>query len=370
MHLRPFSVLTCLVTSLLAPASAQLAPPLVPNWQFGALKLSGLVDVYADFAPNHPASRTIPFHNFDVRANSASLNMAKFALERDPAPFGFRADFGFGRAFELFNFQDAANGFNAMRYLPQAYFSFRPRNGAGLQLDFGKFYTSAGAELTETHLGWNYSRSLLYANGPYYHFGARLTKPLTKSWTAGVQLVNGWNNVKDTNAAKTLGLTSSFNLGKAAYSVNYYAGAEPTPTGNGMRHFIDQVFTLAPTNNLQLYLNFDYGHQALPNSQPALTWWGFATAARLALSKNWAISPRAEFFRDARGFITATPQNLKSFTITGERRLGDMFITRLEYRRDWSNQPVFERGALPGSFYHGDTFLIGMVTSFGPKPQP
>lgn len=32
-------------------------------------------------------------------------------------------------------------------------------------MDFGKFYTSAGAELTETHLNWNYSRSLIYANG-------------------------------------------------------------------------------------------------------------------------------------------------------------------------------------------------------------
>ena len=92
------------------------------------------------------------------------------------------------------------------KHVLQAYVSLKPTNWHGVQVDFGKFVTSAGAEVTETHLNWNYSRSLLFANGPYYHFGLRTTAPLSKNFTAGVQLVNGWNNVEDNNAAKTVGL--------------------------------------------------------------------------------------------------------------------------------------------------------------------
>ena len=40
-------------------------------------------------------------------------------------------------------------------------------------MDFGKFVTSAGAEVIESKDNWNYSRSLLFAYAiPYWHFGA------------------------------------------------------------------------------------------------------------------------------------------------------------------------------------------------------
>ena len=52
------------------------------------------------------------------------------------------------------------------------------RAGGGFQFDFGKFYTSAGAELTENNLTWTYGRGYLYTNGPYYHSGPA---PLSRS---------------------------------------------------------------------------------------------------------------------------------------------------------------------------------------------
>ena len=95
-------------------------------------------------------------------------------------------------------------GLEIYKHIFQAYVSLKPAKWHGFQVDFGKFVTSAGAEVTETHLNWNYSRALLFANGPYYHFGLRTTAPLSKNFTAGVQLVNGWNNVEDNNSAKTV----------------------------------------------------------------------------------------------------------------------------------------------------------------------
>lgn len=198
-----------------APSTPAPAPAKSP-WSMRPVNFSGVVDGYYNYAPNHPGSRNNLYRNFDTRANSFALNMGKLTLEHNADLVGFKLDLGIGRAMNIFNFQDTANGFNGLRYVPQAYVTFKPKQAKGLTIDFGKFYTSAGAELTETHLNWNYSRALLYANGPYYHFGLRTSMPINKNFTAGFQLVNGWNNVKDTNSGKTLGFTTALTFGKFA----------------------------------------------------------------------------------------------------------------------------------------------------------
>ena len=78
--------------------------------------------------------------------------------------------------------------------------SLKPPKAKGFELDFGKFVTSAGAEVIEAKDNWNYSRSLLFVNAiPYWHFGARTSLPVSKTETIGFQLVNGWNNITKNN---------------------------------------------------------------------------------------------------------------------------------------------------------------------------
>jgi len=187
-----------------SPSPADPAPSLLP----GKIQISGLLDGYYSFNNNHPASGFTTLRNFEVKSNQFALNMAKFSLTKAPEPVGFTLDVGFGRAWEVFHATDPA-GINNVRYIPQAFLSVKPKNWGGFQFDFGKFYTSAGAELTENTLTWSYGRGYLYTNGPYYHFGARATKPINEHFTVGLQLVNGWNNVEDNNSGKTIGLTTA-----------------------------------------------------------------------------------------------------------------------------------------------------------------
>ena len=89
-------------------------------------------------------------------------------------------------------------------------------------MDFGKFVTSAGAEVIEAKDNWNYSRSLLFVNAiPYWHFGARTSMPVSKTETIGFQLVNGWNNVSKSNGGVTGVFTSAFVKPKATWDLNY-----------------------------------------------------------------------------------------------------------------------------------------------------
>ena len=79
-----------------------------------------------------------------------------------------------------------------------------------------------------------------------------------------------------------------------------------------------------------------------------------------------AVSLRYERYHDRQGFITGQAQSLNSFTATGEYKWVKGLLSRLEYRRDWSDQPFFERG-FQGLSKNQDTLTLGLVAFFGPK---
>jgi hypothetical protein len=341
-------------------------PAPAPVWSVGPIDFSGLIDVYADKNFNNPASGFNGLRNFDLKANQFSLNMAKLSLEHGADPVGFRVDFGFGRAFETVHHSGEPNDApGIMRNVEQAYVSLKPPKAKGLQVDVGKFVTSAGAEVIETMSNWNYSRSLLFAWAiPYYHFGVRTSLPVGPHFTGGFQLVNGWNNVEDNNSGKTIGLNGTFTGKKVTWSHVYYTGPENGGSNKGWRQLYDTNLLLTPSDAFNAYINYDYGQNKSPGPGKA-HWTGIAAAAKMTKGML-SVIPRIEWFNDANGFSTGTTQKVKEFTLTGELKMKEGFFTRIEYRHDWSNEEFFERGST-GSSKHQDTVLIGFVAFFGPK---
>lgn len=335
------------------------------TWSAGPVDFSGLIDGYYSLNFNHPVARVNQLRNFDVKANRFSLNMAKLTIEHSADPVGFHADLGFGRAFDTIHTTETAPGI--FKNIEQAYVSFKPPQAKGLQVDLGKFVTSAGAEVIETNSNWNYSRSLLFALAiPYYHFGLRASMPVSKTFTAGVQLVNGWNNVEDNNTGKTIGLAGTITKSKFTWSHSYYFGPEKTDTNKGLRHLYDTTLLLSPSPKANFYINFDYGVDKKIDRGEG-RWAGIAGAARLQANSWFALSPRIEWFNDAGGFATGVAQHLKEFTMTTEFKLKDGLLFRPEYRRDWSDRRFFDRGATPAVQKNQDTVLMGFVAYFGPK---
>lgn len=343
------------------PAAPQGSAP--PTWSAGPINFSGAVDIYYTYNANHPASMTNGFYNFNSEANQFDLNLLKIALSHDADPVGFRIDLGYGNTMQLYSAFDNDGGFN--QYVEQAYLSWKPAGGKGFQADFGKFVTSAGAEVVENYTNWNYSRSILFAWAiPYYHTGLRLTLPTAGRVTLGFQAVNGWNNLRDNNSGKTIGATGAVNLGKGTWYLNYYAGPEAAGTNTGWRHLIDTTLSLTPVSQFSAYLNYDYGQDRSPGA--LAVWQGFAGAVHYQPDSHWGFTARGEWFQDRAGFSTGTAQKLKEVTFTGEYKLTEGLLTRAEYRHDWSDQLVFERALLPAFTNKQDTFTVGIIAFFGP----
>jgi len=243
----------------------------------------------------------------------------------------------------------------------------KPNHMHGTEIDYGQFVTSAGAEVIEANANWNYTRSILFAWAiPYYHFGIRTSTPITKSWSAGVQVVNAWNTVWGNNNMKNVGITSIVTMPKYTWSVNYYVGPNHFGTSEGKRNLLDSTLLLTPSSKVSIYVNGDYGRDNRIGGGYD-DWYGLAGAARFQLTKNIAISPRAEFFNDKTGFSTGTKQVLKEGTITLEYKYNDHLIARGEYRHDASDQKFFNRSSAGNPLVDAqNTLTLGIMAILGP----
>jgi hypothetical protein len=346
-----------------APAPAATPAPAPSPFTHWGTDFSFLFDGYTDVNFNHPDSGFNQLRNFDVRADTAHVNMGKITIDHGPAPVGFHLDVGFGQTFDMLH--SSSRDPNAWKYFEQAYISVKPKSWHGVEVDAGEFVTSAGAEVIETNQNWNYSRSLLFAWAiPYLHFGIRTTFPVGPHFTGGFQVVNGWNNIEPINSGKTYGVTGAYAWKKVTWSNVYYVGPEKYHTTAGLRHLFDTTVLVNASDKLSYYINFDYGRDK--NVGPgAASWTGLAGAARYALGKKYAIAGRLEFFDDKDGFSTGVPQTIKEATLTGEYKFNSWLMSRLEFRDDWSTQSFFEKGS--GTSKNQPTFLLGMVAFHGPK---
>ena len=356
------------------PAAAPApSPASSPTWSAGPIDFSGRVSAYYTFNANHPAGMNNQLYNFNTKANQFSLDMAEFNLSHTADPVGFELDLGFGRAFDIIAGSEQQP--SVFRNIRQAYVSFKPPKGKGLEIDFGKFVTSAGAEVIETDTNWNYSHSLLFAWAiPYYHFGVRTSLPMGKYFTGGFQVVNGWNNVEDNNSGKTIGLTGALVMKKFSWFTNYYAGPENAGTNKGWRNLFDTTLLLTPPGKVNAYINFDYAQNKLPVGVLTVTgkdigkWYGIAGALHVQATSKWAFTPRVEWFKDRDGLAIGGPsQDLKEVTLTGEYKMIEGLFGRFEYRRDWSNVPFFDKNSNPASHKNQDTLSLGILAFFGPK---
>jgi len=362
----PAEAAVATATSTATPATTGLAGLLGPT------TLSGFVDVYYGYNSNQPAGRTTAFRNFDINSGQFGLNMIELVADKAPdaaaSRVGYHIALGFGQAMNIVNSTEAGQfptESNFDQYLKEGYLEYLAPVGKGLQINVGKFVTPAGAEVIETKDNWNYSRGLLFALAiPYFHFGASAKYAFNPKFAVTGYLVNGWNNSIDNNSGKTTGFSAAWTpTAKLSLIQTYLVGPEQTDDNGNFRHLSDTVVTYTPNSKLSLMANYDYGRDHLTGAFSSAHWSGIAGYVKYAPTANWAVAARGEYFSDNGGTQTGTPQELKEFTLTLQRMLASKIITRLEFRRDMSNQNVFpyRTGLLKDA---QNTVTLGMVYAF------
>ena len=347
-----------------APAAAAPAGP-SPKFTFG-----GLVDTYYLYNFTPPSGdNSLQFPGpvagvgraFDTNANSFTLALAKLTMNASLDPVSFQLDMGYGSVGTIIN--NSIDGLPSMAaqtgnnfLIEQAYGEIAlPGN---LTLDFGKFTTTAGAEVIEANKNWLYSRSLLFNAIPLLHTGVRAGLKVSDQLSLQASVVNGWNNDPDLNAWKTIGLSASVTASPMLSGVlTTYFGKEGQPqpatgaTPNDLRFLLDLVVAATINSQFGLNLNVDYIKAFDDISSDYQV--GAALMGRYVVSDHFNVAARGEFLAThydniQMSGVSATVKQGEGTVMVGID-VGKNFELRPEVRADFAgevmSQKILEGGA-------------------------
>jgi hypothetical protein len=326
-----------------APAPA--APP-AKTWK-DLLTVEGLVDTYYLYNFTGSNSTTNPSftRQFDTYSNSFTLNYAKVGLGVAAEPVGLRLDLGYGATGSIINSAVPPGdvpgaAFPVAGYLvQQAYVSVAPV--AGLTLDFGKFVTTAGAEVIEANKNWMYSRSLLFFNIPLLHNGLRVTYKATDALILQASVVNGWNGtgiLPDNNKDKTFGVSINYTVpgvGTNIIATGYFGKEAPGVPGAatpGDTRVVADLVVAHTIGNLGLNLNVDYVNDKAAAIDNFI---GIAPMVHFVINDNLTFSARAEYTKNG-------PLKIYEGTANIGIPFGGRFEARLELREDHASVESFD----------------------------
>ena len=378
------------------------APSILPTQLPGGATLNYMFDGYYGYDFNHPIGRIQYLRAYDVLSNAFSVNQADVVFDLDPdvaagRRYGVRLDLQFGQATATLQGNPANEARpDIYRNIFQAYGTYVVPVGKGLTVDFGKWSSSLGIEGNYTKDQVNYSRSFFFDYLPFYHMGVRASYKVNDKLSANYWIVNGTDQTEPTNSYKDelFGFTAQPTK-NISWTMNYYVGQDHpdvaaatnctvplqpglclqpiNPAPDGKAHIFDSYVTWNATPKLSMSAEGDYvvsREWANPkpgeSSAPSLVAGGVAYA-RYQWRPKMALGGRFEYFDDRNGLYSGTGQALKEFTGTYEYRFGEGFLTRVEYRRDWSNVPFFLTNK-PGVLSPNQpTLTVGMVWWVGGK---
>jgi hypothetical protein len=345
-----------LVLSVAATAEGQEseAQATHPRW-FDEIAVNAFVSTAYVYNSNRPATGTTSYRVFDFNDNSFNLDVAELVVQiapTKPNDAGFRIDFAAGNSIpQVTKSQDQ----NVAQFdLQQLFVSYIAPLGSGLRFDMGKYVTHMGYELIEGYDGYNdnYSRSILFGYAvPFTHTGLKASYAFSSKVGAMVEVVNGWDLVRDNNRSKSVGAQLSvIPVAPLTLLINWIGGPEIANDNHTNRNVFDVVAILKPTKALTLGVNGDYGKESgtsLVNPGADATWKGIAGYATLALTDKFSVALRGETFHDDDGVRlgTGTRARLSEGTLTPAFRITDHVLLRGEVRYDKSNEPILAKRA-------------------------
>ncbi len=272
-------------------SSLTLANPITNDVVIG-----GYIDSYYGFDFNEPTSDR-QYTTQALRSNEFNINLAyieaklqkekvhgRLALQAGTSVYAnYSGESRYGSGSQLAD---------VMRHVQEAYAGYQVTKN--LWIDTGIFFSHIGSEGFISKDNWNYTRSLAADYSPYYQAGVRALYTINPNWSAQLQVMNGWQNMIETNTDKAIGMQISYApTDKFSVTYNNFIGRE-----SGLRIFNDLIFKLQVSKDLSLCLTSDFGLQKKQGIDDYSNWFNETLTGRLALSEKLFLGTRLEYFQD------------------------------------------------------------------------
>jgi len=333
-------------TAPMAPVVPVVAATPAKTWK-DLVTLDGLVDAYYMYNFTGPNSLSPGIgRQFDVNSNTFTLNYAKLGVGVSSDNVGFRADIVYVATAAIINTANPTDFVPDAVLVQQAYATVSPVNN--LTIDFGKFVTTAGAEVIEANKNWLYSRSILFFNIPLLHTGLRLGYKVNDMLALQLSVVNGWNGAgiaPDVTADKTFGFNATITASPAlaVYATAYVGKGEAggtiaMPGSSTDTRFVGDLVVAYTAGALGLNLNFDYVNDQAAGIDGFV---GVAAMGRYLVNEHFALAGRGEFVSVGPGAGGGDRINGQEVTVGLAFPMAGRFEFRAEGRFDHSSAQVF-----------------------------
>lgn len=324
-------LLAFLPLTIPVPASADETPQV----SFGLF-----LDGYYAFDANRPRSRDRSFTTLPARHNEFAINLAylegKLTADRMRARLALQTGTSVVANYST-EFRDAtktgSQSADVLQFLQEATAGYRLAEG--LWIDAGIYFSHIGMEGFVSRDNWTYTRSLVADFSPYYQSGVRLSYDPNPRWSLQLHVLNGWQNIVETNDDKALGTQIVYRATeRLSFTHNSFVGRE-----THLRVFQDFLAKYQATPWWETGVTLDYGLQR--KSQ----WWGTSVLQRFRLAETTYVGCRLEYYSDPDGVIvpTGTPHNFQTVgaSTNVDRQLTPQLLWRNEIRVLHARDAVF-----------------------------
>ena len=282
------------------PLTAQ--PPNRPTVEFGAF-----ADLYYAYDFGKPVTFDRYYTTQPARHNEFNVNLAfveaVVARRRVHGRLALQAGTSVQSNYAAEPENGTVSGDDLSRHIQEAWAGIRLAEG--LWLDGGIYFSHIGLESWISRDNLTYTRSISAEFTPYYQAGARLSWAATSALALQLHLVNGWQNVAESNGDKAAGFRADWTVTEhvvLAYA-NFLGREGPVGEDAGFRGF-HQLMAKFSTGSLEAALTGDLGTQSRPGGDA--TWWSATLVGRYRVSDRVAVNGRLERYSDPDGAIVAT----------------------------------------------------------------
>jgi len=305
----------------------------------GKVTVEGYVDAYYAYNFNSPV-KDQPYFVSMARNNEVNLNLAYIDLKYTSSRIRARLVPGFGTYMN----SNYAKERGTLKNLVEGSVGVRLTKSKNIWIDAGVFgspYTNESA-ISKDHL--TYTRSFAAEYVPYYLSGVKLSVPLSSKLNAYFYVLNGWQQIEDTNNKMSGGTQLEYRPnGNLLLNWDTYVGEERSASDSiqGPRYFTD------------FYIIYNKGRFSATScvyigKQRESAWWQANIIARYNLSERLSVTGRVEHFNDPHSVQIVPITAVKGFSTNGSSlglnyKITDNMLVRLEGRTLFSDKDVFIR---------------------------
>lgn len=250
----------------------------------------GFLDTYYAYDFSHPINNERTYTTQAQRHNEPNINLVHLGLNLKSEDWRGRLAMQAGNSVESNTIYEVNQD---LGYIQESYLGYK----------FGEVWVDAGIYLG--HIGmesWisknniTYTRSLQLDYVPYYSAGVRASYEMDKETLLEFHLMNGWQNISETNSAKAFG--TKYKVRNFTY--NTFFGDEKVLPGqkDRFRTYHNFIFETKFNETWKNQSSFDVGTQAQQNNDGVDSWFAFVTTFQQKLTDKNFMGYRVEYYSD------------------------------------------------------------------------